>query len=352
VADTFDASPLRLIIVGLGFWGESWIAVVRQSRHCKLVALVDNDEAALVRCASAAGTDSRACFESIAAAAEEVESDAVLVVVPPAMHTQLALEALDHGLHCLIEKPFASTLKDARLVLERANSSELVVMVSQQYRFRPGARTVARLVETGAVGRIGAVHIHFANELPVRGFQHEMDEPLLMDMAIHHLDLMRGVLGVEPTRVQGASSNPSWSTFKGNTAATLIFDSEDGAIVTYTGTLVPRGARTGWDGVWDIFGEDGSIHWDGDEVLLRPLAWPFLARARRRALKHEWTGYHVKPIKLQDADRLGSLAEFRAAIRERREPETSGRDNIRSLALTIAAVESTRTRATVELAVE
>ncbi|MDQ3380682.1 MAG: Gfo/Idh/MocA family oxidoreductase [Actinomycetota bacterium] len=140
-----------------------------------------------------------------------VETDAALIVVPPAIHAPLALEALESGLHCLIEKPFASTLADAHLVVERAASSGRVVMVSQQYRHRAGARTVAQLIETGALGRIGAAYVNISSELATRGFQHEMEEPLLWDMAIHHFDLMRGILGLEPARIQATSSNPTWS---------------------------------------------------------------------------------------------------------------------------------------------
>ncbi|MCI0633979.1 MAG: Gfo/Idh/MocA family oxidoreductase, partial [Actinobacteria bacterium] len=198
------------MVAGVGFWGRSWLDVVRQSPHWELVALVDPDADALDRAAPAAAIDRTACFESLAAASEVVESDAVLVVVPPPVHAPLALEALDLGLHCLIEKPFASNLPEARKIVERADSSGCIVMVSQQYRHRPGARTVTRLIETGAVGRVGAAHVSFAHELAARGFQHEMDEPLLLDMSIHHFDLLRGVLGVEPTHVQATSWNPSW----------------------------------------------------------------------------------------------------------------------------------------------
>lgn len=341
---------LRLAVAGVGFWGGSWIPVVRQSPHWELVALVDTDEAALGRGAAAAGLGHSACFDSIAAAAEAAESDAVLIVVPPAVHAPLALEALESGLHCLIEKPFAGTLADARLIVERADSAGRVVMVSQQYRHRPGARAVAQLVRNGAVGRVGAAYISFSQELAAPGFQHEMDEPFLWDMAIHHFDLIRAILGVEPIRVQATSSNPSWSPFKGNAAATAVLETEDGVAITYTGTWAPRGKRTGWDGVWDIHCESGSIRWDGDEVIVRPLAQPLLAKIQRRALRREWKGRRVKPAPIGEADRLGSLAEFSAAIREKREPETSGRDNIHSLALTVAAVESVRRRAAVDVA--
>jgi len=341
--------PLRLVVAGVGFWGTSWLDVVRRSPHWELVALVDADPDALDRAAPAAAIDRRACFESLAAAAGTVESDAILVAVPPPVHAPLALEALDLGLHCLVEKPFASTLSDARRIVERADSSSRIVMVSQQYRHRPGARTVARLLETGAVGRIGAAQVTFAHEPAVRGFQHEMDEPLLLDMAIHHFDLLRGVLRVEPTRVQATSWNPSWSAFSGNASATVVFEAEQGVTVTYSGTLEPRGFETHWDGAWTILCDGGSIRWNGDDVVVRPLARPLLAKIRRRVLKREWSGRRVKPTALSAPDRLGSLAELSAAIREQREPETSGRDNIRSLALTLAAVESAERRAAVDV---
>ena len=340
---------LRLIVAGVGFWGGSWIPVARESPHWELVALVDTDEAALAHGASAAKLDRSFCFQSIADASKGVESDAVLIVVPPAVHAPLALQALDSGLHCLVEKPFASTLDDARLIIERANLARRTVMVSQQYRHRAGARTVARLIEAGVVGRVGAAYIHFSKEPAVHGFQHEMDEPLLWDMAIHHFDLMRGVLGVEPVRVHAASSNPSWSTFKGNAAVSAIFETQDGVAITYTGTWAPRAAMTGWDGVWDIQCENGSIRWNGDDVVVRPFVRPLRAKIQRRALRREWRGRRIKLAPIAEADRCGSLAEFSAAIREQREPETSGRDNIRSLALVVAAVESARTRASVDV---
>jgi predicted dehydrogenase len=335
--------------VGVGFWGASWIPVVRRSRHWKLAALVDTDPHALRRSAPIAGVDESACFASLGAAARAIESDAALVVVPPKAHAPLALEALEHGLHCLIEKPFANTLEEARLIVERAAEAERIVMVSQQYRHRPGARTVADMVRNRTLGRLGSAYVTFSHELAAPGFQLEIEEPLLWDMAIHHFDLVRGILGIEPARVRATTSNPWWSPFRGNAAATVVLEAEDGASVTYAGTWAPRGLHTGWDGVWDILCEGGSIRWDGDDVLVKPLERPLLAKIQKRVLRREWKGQRVKPLPVPEPDRLGSLAELSAAIRDGREPETSGRDNVRSLALVVAAVESARRDATVDV---
>ena len=76
------------------------------------------------------------------------------------------------------------------------------------------------------VGRVGAAYIHFSNEPAVHGFQHEMDEPLLWDMAIHHFDLMRGVLGVEPVRVP-PRARTRLEQFKGNAAVSAMFETRE-----------------------------------------------------------------------------------------------------------------------------
>jgi predicted dehydrogenase len=340
----------RLMLIGTGFWGRTWIHVVRASPHWELAALVDVDEVARHEAAANAAASQAACFASVADATDALRVDAALVVVPPAAHARVALEAIECGLHCLVEKPFTTTIEEARSVIQQAESAGRIVMVSQQYRHRAGARTVRALLDKGAIGPIGAVHITFANHLPVPGFQHKMEEPLLWDMAIHHFDLIRGVLGIEPVRVQATSFNPSWSKFAGNAAATVVFEGENGTTITYTGTWAPRGRLTGWDGVWEIFGEDGSIHWAGEDVFVRPLTRPLVARVQKRLFRSEWAGRRVKLADVDEADRLGSLAEFNSAIGEHRAPETDARDNIRSLALTVAAVDSARRRVAVDVA--
>src|SRR4029077_6344013 len=115
----------------------------------------DLDRDTLEHAANAAGIPRAACFPTVAEAAVAVEADAALVVVPPVAQWAVALEALDAGLHVLVEKPFATTVAEARTVVERGEAANRLVMVSQQYRHRAGARTVQRLVSDGAIGRVG-----------------------------------------------------------------------------------------------------------------------------------------------------------------------------------------------------
>lgn len=341
-----------MIQVGAGFWGASWPKVVHDAPEATLVALADPDGAALARVGEAAGIPPGRRFPSLAAAAASVEADAALIVVPPALHAGVALEALEAGLHCLVEKPFATSLEDARAVVARAESLGRTIMVSQNLRFTRGARTVRGLVAAGAVGAIGAVYVRFERSpsLEVGGFRAEMAEPLVLDTAIHHLDAVRGVLGLEPTRVRARSFNPAWSAYGGNAAAVVEIETAQGAPVFYAGSLAHRGSSTAWEAAWDVQGELGALRWEADRVLLwRPdRAAP--RRRRRRLRRCRKDGYAPVPLVPLDArQRAGSLAELAAALREGREPEASGRDNLASLALALGAAEAARRGQPVDL---
>ncbi len=108
-------------------------------------------------------------------------------------------------------------------------------MVSQNYRFYPAARTAARLVAEQAIGAVGTARVDFrkwSNDArPGTNRHYEILHPLLYDMAIHHFDLMRMVLGQEPVRVFTQVTDPPWSNFvdPGSAALTITFDR--GAVV-------------------------------------------------------------------------------------------------------------------------
>jgi predicted dehydrogenase len=199
-----------------------------------------------------------------------VEADAALVVVPPPAHVDVAVVCLEAGLDILVEKPFAPSVEEAAQIVRRAEELDRTVMVTQSFRFKRGPQTVRKLIDEGAVGRIEAVEARFAKAPHFGGFREEMDEPLIVDLSIHHFDFLRGILGLEPVRVRALSYNPSWSWFRGNAAAFVQFATEDGAKISYNGSWVSKSRETTWDGSWEIQGAEGSIVWEHNRVEYRP----------------------------------------------------------------------------------
>ncbi len=336
---------VRLIQVGMGGWGQSWATrVVAQNKAVEPVAWVEIDPVALESVRQRLGLPTERCFLSLDEALARVDADAVLITASLPGHVPNAATALQAEKHVLMEKPFAPTVSEARLLVELAESRGRVLMISQNYRYAPAVRKVIDLVREQVIGSIGSVNIDFrryANTAPIETNRHyHIWEPLLADMAIHHFDLMRAVLGQEPKQIYCQTWNPPWSHFDQPPSGTMTISFDSGAVVSYRGSWVSPGPQTNWAGDWRMDGERGELVWTSrgdqpDRVLLRPLS------KRPRA---------VKLPELEYLDRAGCLHAFVQAVRSGEAPETSGRNNLHTLAFMLAAIEAARTGLPVEIA--
>ena len=326
---------MRVLQVGAGVWGSSWAQLIAGSGDADLAGVVDPDPDALETTGELARVSPDRRFPTLADALARVEADAAVVAVPPALHVPVAIEALEAGLHCLVEKPFALLLAEAEDAVRRAEDLGRILVVNQDHRHTRGARTVRRLVSEGAVGPVAAVRLRFAREPNLRPFHLGLAEPLLLDMAVHHFDQVRA-LGFEIDRVWARTFNPPWSPFAGNVAADVLLEANDARTsISYAGTWAPRGRRTSWTGEWELEGPQGAVVWDGDRVEIVSGEEAGVRRRLKRAL-----GRRLPLDPVSREGRSGSLAELAAAVAGGGRPETSGADNLASLAVTLAAVES------------
>jgi predicted dehydrogenase len=335
---------VRIVHVGMGGWGQDWEKnALPRVPEVKPVAWVDADPATLAAARTALDLPARHCFASLGEALAAAEAEAVLVTTPLLAHVSVAIEALEAGRHVLVEKPFAPTVAEARRAVAVAEARDRILMVSQNYRFFPAPRAVAALIAGGEFGPVGAVNVDFRRyATAAAGHRHHaLANPLLVDMAIHHFDLMRLILGQEGRLVSCHAWNPPWSPFTGDAtgAATVTF--AGGPVVSWRGSWVSPGPKTPWGGEWRVECAGGEIVWTSRDdtggltaevVTVRPLGEP----ARRLELPE------VRPY-----GRAGALAALAAAIEAGTQPETSGRDNLGSLALVEAAVASAASGQTV-----
>lgn len=342
-------TSLRIIQVGMGGFGRSWASeVVPEVDGAELVACVDVDPASIERARALTSLPEDRYFRSLEDALQRVPCDAVLITTVLAAHVPVAMAAIDAGKHVLVEKPFAPTLAEAHSTVEAAKERGLVLMVSQNYRFFPAVRAVQDIVATGEFGELSGIYVDFRkydNKAPRGKHLHYLvPQPILVDMAIHHFDLMRAIFPQEPTEIHCHSWNPPWSKYDEppEAVATVTFDG--GAVVSYRGTWLSPGDDTQWAGTWRMEFSEGEVSWTSriggeipdtaDSVVVRPLG----EEPQPRAL-----------TPLRYVDRAGSLNAFVEAVRTESEPETSGRRNINTLALTFAAVESAATGVPVRL---
>ncbi len=333
--------PLRLIQVGMGGWGRDWAKnVVAKMPEVECVGFVEVEPAILAQLQHEYAIPRDRCFASLDAALATTDSDAVLVTTALGGHVPVAMAALEAGKHVLVEKPFAPSLQEAEAVVAAAEQAGRVLMISQNYRHYPAVRVAAELVREQVLGPVSGVRVQFskyANTAPRGNHRHyEIVHPLLLDMAIHHFDLMRYVLDQEPGNVVCQAWNPPWSNFRDPAAAAAMITFDQGAVVSYHGSWVSTGPSTTWAGEWHMECAGGEIVWtsrddltlDADVVTVRQRG----KRLRRMALPA-----------MERWDRAGALAAFVRSVQSGDAPESSGRDNLGTLALTMATIRAAET---------
>lgn len=325
----------RLIQVGVGGMGAHWTNIVAQSDRWQAAAFVDVNRKNLMAAAALHGMPRSHCFQSLARALQAVEADALLDVTPQQFRKEVCLAAFEKGLDVLCEKPLADSLANARALVEAADRAGCVLMVAQNYRYGVEPQTARRFVASGKLGDIGYVDIAFHKGPRFGGFREEMDYPLVLDMSIHHFDLVRCILGTDIRAAQAVSVNAPWNWNKGDATVMAQLELENGAVVNYHGSWVARGWETTWNGAWRFDGGKGALLWDADG-----LAFSNKPGSRRA----------VRPVKWPRDGQAYLLDAFADALDTQTQPETSGRDNLNSLAATYAVVRAAREQRRVELA--
>ena len=324
----------RVIQVGVGGYGRTWLDTLERFRHrITHAALVDVDEDALTVARRRFDVPAERCYSSFERALAEVEADTLLCVVPPAQHESVIVPALERGLHVLSEKPIADTIEASRRIVAAAERSKGTLFISQKGRFHPWVRAFRAALSE--VGPLSHVTLEYRAPLFRWGFRHTMDDPLLVEMSIHHFDLLRALLAREPLDVAGASWNAPWSGFTGDVAAQVRFTFEGGLPVLYQAYCRSSGDLTSWYGDVRAEGERGAV----------TFVYPSVYVARRGASQEHVVAPRSELARagdLQEGQALG-FAELLDATDQGREPESSGRQNLASVAMVFAAVDACRT---------
>ena len=333
---------MRIIQVGVGKMGRTWSRVLRSAPGIEYVAVVEPAPANRDFAMSELGFSEADCLPSIDDALARDDWDAAVVVTPPATHRPIAETLLRGGRHVLLEKPLAATLEDGEALVGIANETGRILMVAQNYRYRPNIRAVQAAIRDGEIGTVRSVAIRFHRDTrSVFGpgdFRYSMAEPLIIDMAVHHFDMLRAITGEDVTELYGRSWHVPGGVYAHHPAATVVMTLTNGATAIYDGNWAGFDTDTSWDGEWDIVGDTGRIRWrtDGQSNVVDLL--PFDGTARRLSLDDG-----------QPGDQAGLLADFVRAVASNALPQTSAQDNIRSLAIVLGAVESSATRKVVQL---
>lgn len=326
---------MRFIHVGVGGFGRVWVNALKESKKAEVVALVDVNEEPLAAACEIGEYSRDICYPSLEAALKEVQAEAVVSTTPPRFHEHDVVTAMKAGLHVISEKPMSDSLAACTRMLKTARATGKNYTISQNYRYQPQMWTLAQLIQSGTFGEVGQVKIDFFKGVDFGGgFRHEMPYPVIVDMSIHHFDLIRFITGLDAVSVQGTAWNPPWSNYQGDCSSNAVFEMNNGARVLYNASWCAKGDYSDWNGSWQIECEKGTILYHQGEIQLLEVPELYQVVRQRKA-------------RLRKPRRLGQAHVLHEFIRNVKNggalPATSVEDNIRSVAMVFATVKALET---------
>jgi predicted dehydrogenase len=336
----------RVLIAGAGGWARNWAGVLARSPRVEIAGWIDVRPDAAEAASAELGLAGIATGTDLAAALDAVRPDFLLNAASPEAHRDVTILALEAGVPVLCEKPMADTMQHARDMVAAAEATGLLLMISQQRSYDARLLAMRKLIVAGT-GPLGILNSDFYIAHPQSAFHKLMGSPLLLDMAIHTFDAARLLSGADPVSVWCDDFRVPWSWWDGNESAIAMFEMSGGLRYTYRGSWASLGENTPWEAEWRAIGPKGTSTWDG-------------IRAPVAEIYPDTEGMAGKPKRLKP--RIADLSpasldlplnDFLDALDTGRTPHGECHDNIKTLAMVFAAIESARTgqRVTVETAV-
>lgn len=304
---------ISVAIIGSGFWGRNHARVLKEIPGVSLTHVCDivadrAKEVALRYNIPNYTTDYKKILP------EDV--DAVIISTTSSMHAEIALTAIESGKHVLIEKPIATTVKEAEDIVVEAKRNGCIVMVGFIERFNPAVVLGKELIDRGEIGHITLSFSRRIGSWPER----VGDVGVVKDTAIHDIDLSTYIFNELPVSVY-ARGGSIRHKLEDHVQAVLSCEGGKSAMIE-ANWLTPRKKR--------------EMHITGDEGVI---SIQFLSKE----LTIEKADGAKSPIIGQEEPLMAEDRHFVESVRKGTKPLVDEFDGLRSLVVAEAILESMRT---------
>ena len=390
-------AQVKMALIGCGGMGTRHLYGVRELvqspfNNIELVALCDirreNVELAATEVEELLGSKP-ATFTDLGAMAKAIpDLEMVDVVTDPSVHHTVVCQALDLGLHVLVEKPLAITVKACHLMMEAAKRNDRLLSVAENYRRDPSARLIRHLIDKGVIGTpyMGMLHsVRPGRDIFITPWRHLIDKggPLI-DMGVHFTDLIRYQLGdikevygdarlIEPVRQKQESIGDHYTFYQqrhkamdqevpatAEDSSLAVFKMESGATVSWIVNIGGHGSA----GAQLILGDKGCIEGWGNRGGSTQLKVAGQEDVQYEQLLAEYKDFSLEPLAeyfFPQRSSLGDKAvdwkiialeqyELAEAILNGRQLEVDGAEGLKDVAAVYAICESARAGRTVTMA--
>ncbi len=337
---------IRFAVVGCGrISGKHFEALAAHRENAELVGVCDIDRGALAAAVAATGAPG---FPSLDALLAGGDADVIVLATPSGIHAEQAIQVAQAGRHVVTEKPMATRWNDAKAMVHACDVAGVMLFVVKQNRRNSTIQLLKHACETRRFGRIYLVQMNVLWTRPQAYYDSarwrgtwEFDGGALMNQASHYVDLLDWLIG--PVESISAFTATLARNIQVEDTAVASVKWRSGALGSLAVTMLtyPRN----YEGSITVIGEKGTVRIGGVAVN-EILTWEFADRAPEDAT--------VRDASYQTPSVYGFghplyYENVIQALRGEAEPQTDGREGLRSLELLIGMYLSARDGRTVSL---
>ena len=281
---------------------------------------------------------------------ENSDLQLISIATESGIHAEIALYCIDHGIHTIIEKPVAMSIKDADEIVKRSEEKGVKVSACHQNRFNIAVQKMRKALESGRFGKLshGSIHVRwnrnkeYYDQALWRG-KWAFDGGALMNQCIHGIDLLRWMLGDEVEEVYGVTRQQYHDYLEAEDIGMAVVKFKNGAIGTIEGTVnvYPQNLEE----TLYLFGENGTVKLGGTSTNNIDV-WNF----SDMDYEDEGTqGLHEETSNVYGNGHTSLFADMIDAIKNNRTPYVSAVDGRNALELVLAVYKSQKTSQPVKL---
>ena len=330
---------IRFALVGCGRIAKNhFSAIEKHAARVEMVGVCDADPAALKAAASATGAKP---YASLNAMLNDSDADIVVLATPTGLHPEQTIQIAEAGKHVMTEKPMATRWLDAKRMVSACDAAGVRLFVVKQNRRNPTLQLLKRAVEKDRFGRIYMVNINVFWTRPQSYYDSaawrgtwEFDGGAFMNQASHYVDLLDWLVG--PIESVQAYTATLGRNIEVEDTGVVSLRWRGGALGSMNVTMLTYPKNL--EGSITIIGEKGTVRIGGvavNEIQHWEFAEPDADDTQVKEASYQTTSVYGfgHPLYYDNVINV---------MRGEAQPETDGREGLKSLELLIATYISAR----------
>jgi len=212
---------LKTAVIGVGMMGRNHVRIYGLMDNTRLVAVADPSPKALE---SIGRIYNARVYTDYLQMLDREKPDLVSIAVPTCLHREVAVAAIQRGVHVFLEKPISGDVDEGQQIIDAAQQAGVKLAVGHIERFNPAVIELKKQLDAGQLGRIFQIHARRVGPFPPR----IQDVGVVIDLATHELNLLEYLTGSRVDTVYAETESEIHATHEDLLTGILKF--KDGTI--------------------------------------------------------------------------------------------------------------------------